>query len=202
MQNISDTYIRKWQTYGLSRDGSHAKLAYDWYGSWTTLYSLFADAALCFHPQPSFSNSTIVNSEPAQHPHASQIPMQPYATANSTTRHNFIPHAVYANQSAWYALSLQRYGLPLDSRHLYSKSDWMLEAAAVASPAVKRQLVHSLARWLNETESDLPFTDLFDTEGTGGFGAGNRFAARPVVGAHFSLVALARMCGDRWKLAR
>lgn len=96
---------------------------------------------------------------------------------------------------------MQRYGLPLDSRHLYSKSDWMFEAAAVASPAVRRQLVHSLARWLNETESDLPFTDLFDTEGKGGFGAGNRFAARPVVGAHFSLVALARLCGGEWKLA-
>jgi len=199
-QNISDTYIRKWQIYGLSRDGTHAKLAYDWYGSWTTLYSLFADAALCFHPQPSLSNSTILEAEHTHYTQAAQIPIQPYAT-NSTTPHNFIPHSVYVNQSLWYALSMQRYGLPLDSRHLYSKSDWMLEAAAVASPDVRKQVVHSIARWLNETESDLPFTDLFETEGKGGFGAGNRFAARPVVGAHFSLVALARMCAGRWKLA-
>lgn len=34
-QNISHTYASKWQTLGMSRDGSHAKLAYDWYGSWT-----------------------------------------------------------------------------------------------------------------------------------------------------------------------
>jgi len=34
-QNISDTYAAKWQVLGMSRDGSHAKLAYDWYGSWT-----------------------------------------------------------------------------------------------------------------------------------------------------------------------
>ena len=41
--------------FGMSRDGGRAKLAYDWYGSWTTLYSLYADAILCFHPD---ANST------------------------------------------------------------------------------------------------------------------------------------------------
>jgi len=82
----------------------------------------------------------------------------------------------------------------MDSRHLYTKSDWQLEAAAVASPEVRSEIIQRIAKWLNETNTDLPFTDLFDTEDKGGFGAGNRFAARPVVGAHFSLLALEKSC--------
>ena len=35
-RNISETYIKKWEEYGMSRDGGRAKLAYDWYGSWVT----------------------------------------------------------------------------------------------------------------------------------------------------------------------
>jgi hypothetical protein len=39
----------------------------------------------------------------------------------------------------------------------------------------------------------LPFTDLYDTEGTGGF-PGISFKARPVVGGHFAFLALERAC--------
>lgn len=39
MQDIADTYIAKWEEFG-----THAKLAYNWYGSWTTIYNLYADA--------------------------------------------------------------------------------------------------------------------------------------------------------------
>lgn len=85
----------------------------------------------------------------------------------------------------------------MDSRHLYTKSDWQLEAAAVASPEVRSRIIQGVAKWLNETNTDLPFTDLFETEDEGGFGAGNRFAARPVVGAHFSLLALEKSCKNR-----
>ena len=37
-------------------------------------------------------------------------------------------------------------------------------------------------------------TDLYDTEGTGGF-PGMAFKARPVVGGHFAFLALERACG-------
>lgn len=57
--NISDVYIKKWEHFGMSRDGGHAKLAYDWYGSWTTLYSLFGDAILCFHPSITGNTSAL-----------------------------------------------------------------------------------------------------------------------------------------------
>lgn len=42
--------------------------------------------------------------------------------------------------------------------------------------------------------ADLPLTDLYDTEGTGGF-PGIAFKARPVVGGHFAFLALERACG-------
>lgn len=89
---------------------------------------------------------------------------------------------------------MQRYGLPLDSRHLYAKSDWEFEAAAVSSRATRTQILDAVAKWLNETETDHPFTDLYKTEEKGGF-PGPNFFARPVVGAHFAFLTLERACG-------
>lgn len=39
-------------------------------------------------------------------------------------------------------------------------------------------------------------TDLYDTEGDGGF-PGISFKARPVVGGHFAFLALERACGGK-----
>jgi len=46
------------------------------------------------------------------------------------------------------------------------------------------------------TTTDLPLTDLYDTEGDGGF-PGISFKARPVVGGHFAFLALERACGGK-----
>lgn len=194
-RNISETYIKKWEEYGISRDASHAKLAYDWYGSWTTLYSLYADAVLCFHPSLTNSSSTTpsTSSFAATNPN-SQTPLSPHIRNPITS--DFIPHHIYTQQSTWYASVMQKYGLPLDSRHLYTKSDWQFEAAAVASKDVRTEILDRVARWLNETVTDRAFTDLYDTEGEGGF-PGPWFFARPVVGGHFAFLTLERACGGR-----
>ncbi|KAF2757858.1 DUF1793-domain-containing protein [Pseudovirgaria hyperparasitica] len=186
-KNISETYITKWEEYGMSRDGSHAKLAYDWYGSWTTLYSLYADAILCFHP--SFSNSSAPTFSPA---HSGE--QKPISGPISSNSKDFIPTSIYKKQSDWYAAVMQKYGLPLDSRHLYTKSDWEFESAAVASSDVRKEILQRVAKWLNETVTDRPFTDLYNTEGDGGF-PGPNFFARPVVGGHFAFLTLERACG-------
>ncbi|KAF2477075.1 DUF1793-domain-containing protein [Lindgomyces ingoldianus] len=196
-RNISETYITKWQDYGISRDGSHAKLAYDWYGSWTTLYSLYADAVLCFHPSMTNKSSTKVEGF-ASGRHQHQQPLQPEKGSNGRTpiTEDFIPSYVYKIQSSWYSAVMQKYGLPLDSRHLYTKSDWEFEAAAVASKAVRSDILDRVANWLNETVTDRPFTDLYNTEGDGGF-PGPNFFARPVVGGHFAFLTLERACGGK-----
>jgi hypothetical protein len=200
-QNICETYIKKWQEYGISRDGTHAKLAYNWYGSWTTLYSLFADALLCFHPSITSDSSFFSTGENTMlsfKPPSNQKPLFPPLSSSATpsSSSDFIPHSVYTNQSAYYAIVMQRYGLPLDSRHLYTKSDWEFQAAAVAEPKVRKLILDRVALWVNETSTDRPLTDLYETEGTGGF-PGFIFTARPVVGGHFAFLALERACLGR-----
>ena len=44
--------------------------------------------------------------------------------------------------------------------------------------------------------TDKPFTDLYNTEGDGGY-PGLQFKARPVVGGHFAFLALERACGGK-----
>jgi Domain of unknown function (DUF1793) len=51
--------------------------------------------------------------------------------------------------SIWYHYVRQRYGLPLDSRHLYTKTDWEFFAMAVASKSVRSEIVESVATWIN-----------------------------------------------------
>jgi hypothetical protein len=210
---IAEEYIEKWQEYGISRDGTHAKLAYTWYGSWTTLYNLYADSLLCFH----------VTEDEEQDRRSGRLGQKPIGSPDggaSGKKGPFIPDRVYQIQSDWYHNVLQKYGLPLDSRHLYTKSDWEFFAAAVTGSETRKEILTAVARWVNETvvgmfsrfiapptklpqitdmetpETDRPFTDLYNTEGDGGF-PGIYFMARPVVGGHFAFLALERACGGR-----
>ncbi|KAJ6187726.1 hypothetical protein N7519_002634 [Penicillium mononematosum] len=166
-KKVASDYIAKWEEFGMSRDGSHAKLAYDWYGSWTTIYNLYADAQLCFHLENTDTDSP-----------------------------GFVPRRIYQKQSLWYHYVRQKYGLPLDSRHMYTKTDWEFFSMAVASKPVRSEILESVALWVNETTTDRPFTDLHNTEGDGGF-PGPNFFARPVIGGHFAFLALERACGGK-----
>jgi hypothetical protein len=150
----------------MSWDDTHAKLSYDWSGSWTTLYNLYADAQLCFHLE-----------------------------APETKNPGFVPRRIYQKQSVWYDHVRQKFGLPLDSRHLYTKTDWEFFSMAVVAKPVRAEILESVALWVNKTGSDGPFTDLHDTEGKGGYAEGTRFRARPVIGGHFAFLALERACG-------
>ncbi|KAI1801257.1 DUF1793-domain-containing protein [Daldinia bambusicola] len=100
---------------------------------------------------------------------------------------------VYEMQSAWYASVSQTFGVPLDNRHHYTKSDWEIWAAAASSAATRRLLVNALAYWLNETSTNLPFSDLYEVVGSGEYPLQiDHFSARPVVGGHFALLALGK----------
>lgn len=175
------SYLAHWLDRGMSPDGSRAKLSYAWNGSWTTLYSLYSDAALGFHPSVASPCSASFGEGEDE--------------GEDEGEEDFVPHGIYTAQSTWYASSLQTYGLPLDSRHLYAKSDWEMFAAAVAGEEVRREIIERVARWVNETGAGRPFVDLYETE-EGGFPGDVRFYARPVVGGHFAGVAL-RGCGGR-----
>lgn len=104
-----------------------------------------------------------------------------------------IPQRVYDMQSTWYATVSEAFGIPLDNRHSLTKSDWEIWTAATASPHTRRLFINAIAYWLNNTVTDKPFTDLYETIAAGGYPVESAtFIARPVTGGHFALLAMLR----------
>lgn len=111
-------------------------------------------------------------------------------------RLGLIDEKIYKMQSEWYPRVSQEFGIPLDNRHSYTKSDWELWTAATTSASTRRLFISSIAYWLNNTSTDRAFSDLYETTNEGGYPVSPDplyFIARPVVGGHFSLLALARL---------
>ena len=108
---------------------------------------------------------------------------------------NLIPQSLYDMQSEWYPTISQIFGIPLDNRHSHTKSDWEMWTAATCSPETRRLFVNALGYWINQTDTDTAFADLYETIDTGSFPVSPdpvTFTARPVVGGHFSLLSLLR----------
>ncbi|VCU40324.1 Bgt-3378-2 [Blumeria graminis f. sp. tritici] len=111
--------------------------------------------------------------------------------ANSLLNFDFVPQSIYDMQSAFYPTVKKQFGVPLDTRHAYTKSDWEMWTAAISSDETKALFISDLAKWLGATPTNVGFTDLYDTE-TGDFAINvTHFASRPVVGGHFALLSLA-----------
>ncbi|KXT07399.1 hypothetical protein AC578_416 [Pseudocercospora eumusae] len=106
-----------------------------------------------------------------------------------------VSQRIHDLQSAWYPYVSQVFGVPLDSRSMQTKSDWEMWAAATCQPSTRRLFVNSLVYWLNNTQFNVPFSDRFQTTGYGGRPEGADFKARPVVGGHFSFLALLKAEG-------
>lgn len=103
---------------------------------------------------------------------------------------NLVPSSVYTSQSAFYPTVENTYGVPLDTRNQwYTKSDWEMFVAAVADQSTRDMFVRDIAKWVNETPTSLPFSDLYNTNDAD-FPPGITFKARPVVGGMFALLAL------------
>ncbi len=100
-------------------------------------------------------------------------------------RLGLLPDSFYAAETASYLPRVNTYGLPLDSRADYTKSDWLCWTARLADdPAVRAALIAPLAKELRETTSRVPFSDWYDTK-TGRYVA---FIARSVQGGVFALM--------------
>ncbi|KAI4665545.1 uncharacterized protein J4E78_003007 [Alternaria triticimaculans] len=103
---------------------------------------------------------------------------------------NLVPQEIYDIQSAFYPTIKERYGVPLDTRNrYYTKSDWEVFCAAVASKETRDMFIGDLAKWVNETPNSHPFTDLYQTN-DGTQPPGIDFKARPVMGGLFALLLL------------
>ena len=147
---IARRYVGEWEGYGISRDGTHAKLAYTWYGSWTTLYNLYADSLLCFRVENGDGDG---RSGWKRYESPQGAGQKPLGGGEGREDKSFVPDRIYRMQSDWYHAVLQKYGLPLDSRHLYTKSDWQFFAAAVTSKRTRSEIIGAVARWVNETST-------------------------------------------------
>ena len=86
----------------------------------------------------------------------------------------------------YYNGQLKTYGLPLDNRSIYSKSDWISWTACLGTQAQFNTHMDRLYKYANETKSRVPLSDWFYTD-SGNYVA---FIGRSVVGGHWMKVLL------------
>ncbi|KAE8194664.1 hypothetical protein CF328_g4672 [Tilletia controversa] len=113
---------------------------------------------------------------------------------------NLVPKSVYDMQDAWYPQVVEKYGIPLDSRHKWAKTDWAIfTAAASESSSTRDSFISHVYKFVSNGLTDVPFTDLYETT-TGDlpkypYDPTISFFARPVVGGHFA--QLAKLAADK-----
>lgn len=78
---------------------------------------------------------------------------------------NLVPQEVYDMQSNFYPTVANQYGVPLDTRHDYTKNDWEMFCAAVASANTTNLFVHDIATWIDHTPTNRAVTDWYNTTG-------------------------------------
>ncbi|KAH8120127.1 DUF1793-domain-containing protein [Phellopilus nigrolimitatus] len=107
--------------------------------------------------------------------------------ADKLLQTNIFPQSVYDMQTAWYKTVANSFGVPLDTRHTYTKTDWQLFTAGLVTDTTSRDLlISSVRKFAADGLSYAPFADWYETTD----GTPEVFRARPVAGGHLALLVL------------
>ena len=100
---------------------------------------------------------------------------------------NIFPKQVQEREIKYYLTKQNTWGLPLDNREKYTKSDWIIWTASM-SPDVETFLKFSdpMWKWFNETTDRVPMCDWYYTDSKRMRG----FRARSVIGGHWMRVLM------------
>jgi hypothetical protein len=110
--------------------------------------------------------------------------------------YNLFPKSVREAEISFYLKKINRYGLPLDSRADYTKLDWSLWTATLAStPEQFSAFIEPIYSWTNETPNRVPLTDWYDTKNGRQVG----FQARSVVGGVFIKALADKSLAAKWR---
>ena len=96
--------------------------------------------------------------------------------------YNIFDDDIIETEIDFYLTQMNEYGLPLDCRRNYTKSDWIMWTAAMASDIEDFQaIIAPMHKFFNETTDRVPMTDWYNTDSPKYM----HFKARSVVGGYF-----------------